>query len=46
VIIKIETPTKLNKRQRELLNEFAEISGDEVFPERKNFFKMVKDLFE
>ncbi|MCK4846083.1 MAG: molecular chaperone DnaJ [Deltaproteobacteria bacterium] len=46
VVIKVETPTKLNKRQRELLNEFAEISGDDVFPERKNFFKMVKDLFE
>lgn len=46
VVIKIETPTKLNTRQRELLNEFAEISGDDVFPERKNFFKMVKDIFE
>jgi molecular chaperone DnaJ len=46
VVLKIETPTKLNKRQRELLEEFAKISGDETMPEKKNFFDKVKELFE
>lgn len=46
VIIKVETPTKLNKRQKELLQEFAEISGEETTPLRKNFFSKVKEMFE
>jgi molecular chaperone DnaJ len=46
VVLKIETPTKLNKRQRELLEEFAKISGDETMPEKKNFIDKVKELFE
>ncbi|MBW7957674.1 MAG: molecular chaperone DnaJ [Deltaproteobacteria bacterium] len=46
VIIKLETPTKLNKRQKELLQEFAEISGEDTTPLRKNFFSKVKEIFE
>lgn len=46
VIIKVETPTKLNKRQKELLQEFAEISGEDTTPLRKNFFSKVKEMFE
>jgi molecular chaperone DnaJ len=46
VIIKVETPTKLNKRQKELLQEFAEISGEETTPLRRNFFSKVKEMFE
>ncbi|WKZ33575.1 MAG: molecular chaperone DnaJ [Thermodesulfobacteriota bacterium] len=46
VIIKVETPTKLNKRQKELLQEFAEISGEDTTPLRKNFFSKVKEIFE
>jgi molecular chaperone DnaJ len=45
VVVKIETPTKLNKTQRELLEEFARISGDDTMPEKKNFFDKVKELF-
>ncbi len=45
VIIKIETPSKLNKRQRELLEEFARISGEETSPMNKSFFDKVKELF-
>ncbi|MDH4226361.1 MAG: molecular chaperone DnaJ [Deltaproteobacteria bacterium] len=45
VAVRLETPAKLNKRQRELLEEFAAISGDEVFPEKKNFFDKVKEIF-
>lgn len=46
-IIKIivETPTKLNARQRELLEEFARISGEDVNPISKSFMEKVKDFF-
>jgi len=46
IIIKLETPTKLNKRQKDLLQEFAEISGEDTTPLRKNFFSKVKEIFE
>ncbi len=46
VVIKVETPSKLNKRQRELLEEFASISGEDTTPQRKNFFSKVKEMFE
>ncbi|MBI5642187.1 MAG: molecular chaperone DnaJ [Deltaproteobacteria bacterium] len=46
VILKVETPSKLNKRQKELLEEFAEISGEDTTPLRKNFFSKVKEIFE
>jgi len=37
---------KMSKRQKELLNEFAEISAEEHTPLRKNFFSKVKEIFE
>lgn len=46
VIVKVETPTRLNKRQKDLLEEFASISGEDTTPQRKNFFSKVKDIFE
>lgn len=46
VVVKIETPTKLNKKQREVLEEFAAITGDDVFPMKNTFFSKVKELFE
>jgi molecular chaperone DnaJ len=46
VIIKVETPSKLNKRQQQLLEEFAEISDDDIFPHKKGFFDKVKEIFE
>lgn len=45
VRVKVLTPQKLNERQRELLQEFAKASGENVNPEQKNFFKKVKDIF-
>ncbi len=45
VVVRIETPTKLTKRQRELLEEFARISNDDIMPQRKSFFEKVKELF-
>jgi molecular chaperone DnaJ len=41
----VETPAKLTQRQREILEEFAKISGQDVSPMSKSFFEKVKDLF-
>jgi len=43
VKVEIDVPKKLNDRQKALLREFAEISGDEVYERRKNFFEKMKD---
>jgi molecular chaperone DnaJ len=40
----VETPTKLNKEQKELLRQLEE-SMDET-PKRKKFFDVLKDLFD
>ena len=44
VLAKVETPTNLNRQQRELLEELARISGEDVNPLRKNFFEKVLDI--
>lgn len=43
VKVEIDVPNKLNDRQKALLKEFADISGDEVYERRKNFFDKMKD---
>ncbi len=43
--VKVITPTKLSKEQKEALKNYAEASGDEV-KEDKSFFDKVKDFFE
>ncbi len=45
VRIVVETPRRLTPRQRELLQEFAEISGDGVSPASKGFFDKMKEMF-
>lgn len=46
VKFRVETPTNLSQRQKELLEEFREISKDEnCQPESKGFFEKIKDLF-
>lgn len=42
----VEVPSKLDSRQRELLEEFARITGDEVSPRRRGFLDKLRDLFE
>jgi molecular chaperone DnaJ len=42
----VEVPSKLNERQRKLLEEFAAASGEEVSPQTKSFLDKLKDLFE
>ncbi len=45
VRVMLETPTNLTQRQRELLEEFAEASGDTIaHPQRKGFLDKVKAL--
>jgi molecular chaperone DnaJ len=46
VIIKVETPKHLTKRQEELFRELAEIDKKHVSPERKSFFEKMKELFK
>ncbi len=42
----IEVPTKLGKRQKELLRELAELEHENVTPERKGFLDRLKSYFQ
>jgi molecular chaperone DnaJ len=44
VRVAVETPRKLTPRQRELLEEFARLSGEEVHPLSKSFFDKVRSM--
>lgn len=44
--IAVETPQNLSKRQRELLQEFEEISAKENSPQSSGFFSRMKDFFD
>ena len=41
----VETPTNLTARQKELLQEFAELSGKKVHPKSESFLEKVKKFF-
>ena len=41
VIIQVETPSKLNKRQKEILQEFQEISDTTTYPKYKRFMDSI-----
>lgn len=43
---KVIVPKKLNPKQKELLMEFSDISGDEIYAEDKGFFGKVKDAIK
>jgi molecular chaperone DnaJ len=45
VTITVVTPKKLSKEQKELLRQFAEISGESAEPEASGLFEKVKDIF-
>lgn len=45
VMVVVETPEKLTKRQEELLRELAEIEHKEVSPARKSLFERIKGFF-
>ena len=44
VQVVVETPQKLTKRQRELLNEFERLSSKDTQPESSGFFSRVKEF--
>lgn len=46
VVLRVETPTKLSTRQRELLEEFAREGGENLCPSGKSFFDKVKKMFD
>jgi molecular chaperone DnaJ len=45
VKLEVEVPTKLNPEQREALQNFAELCGDENTPIHRSFTERIKDLF-
>jgi len=46
VRVQIAVPKKMSPRQTELLREFANETGDEVYPERSSFLGKVKDFWD
>ena len=46
VIVRAETPTNLNRHQRDLLEGFARISGEDAHPMRKSFIDKVMDMLK
>ncbi len=46
VTVKIETPERLNEKQKQLLKEFASITGEEGYPEIRNFKHKIRTWFK
>jgi molecular chaperone DnaJ len=46
VRIVVETPTHLSEKQKELLQQFAELSGEKVNPISSSFMERAKNLFK
>ena len=46
VQVRVETPQKLTKKQKELLQEFEKHSSTETQPEAAGFFSKVKDFLD
>ena len=46
VIIAVEIPKDLSKKQKELLKAFEEATDDKNYKKKKSFFDKVKDLFD
>jgi molecular chaperone DnaJ len=44
--VAVETPQSLTKRQRELLEEFDQLSSKENSPQSEGFFSRMKDFFD
>lgn len=45
VRVVVEVPTDLSAKQRALLEQFAEIAGEETHPQSKSFLEKVRQLF-
>ena len=46
VIISVEIPKDLTKKQKELLRAFEDATDDKNYNKKKSFFDKVKDLFD
>jgi molecular chaperone DnaJ len=46
VQIVVETPQKLTRRQRELLEEFERVQSEDNSPESAGFFARVREFFD
>ena len=46
VQIFVEVPSRLSDKQRELLERYAEISGDDVSPRRKGFVEKLREMLD
>jgi len=44
--IKVVIPEDLDQEQKDLLEDFAEMSGEEINPEHENFWSKIKSFFE
>lgn len=44
--VAVETPTKLSRAQKDLLEQFRETETGEECPESRNFFDKLKDIFD
>jgi molecular chaperone DnaJ len=45
VEVKVQTPTKLNRQQRELMQQLSQTFSVENKPERRSLLSKVKDIF-
>jgi molecular chaperone DnaJ len=45
VRVTVEVPEKLSRKQKELLEQFASLEGEDTHPQSKSFFAKVKELF-
>ncbi|MCK8826971.1 molecular chaperone DnaJ [Natroniella acetigena] len=43
--VKVVIPEQLDRDQKELLQKFADMSGEEINPEQKGFLQKIKDAF-
>jgi molecular chaperone DnaJ len=43
--VQVETPQNLSRRQRELLQEFEDISSSDNSPQSTGFFSRMKEFF-
>ncbi len=44
--VKVEIPKRLNNKQKDLLRQFDDITGDKEYDGRKSFMDRVKELFQ
>ena len=44
--VKVVIPTKLSDKQKEALEKFSDVGGDDINPEEKSFLKKISGLFK